>query len=390
MKYTQIPLLFLIILQLFACSEDSSDANETTCQSNPSVRETFDISDLLINYADNLIIPAYENLQTQLSDLKTAQTNFKNSSSLVNLNILKTEFIEAYKAWQYVEPYNLTPEKNLNYRLFMNTFPSSTVNAPSNILGVSTIDQNILGAYSLDLGSTIDQQGFPAVDYLLYGISSDENGVFNIYNGLNGGSYHNYLSDVIDRMLSLTNNVLGQWKSGFRDTFVSNTGNANSESTNIFFNEYINHYERYLREKRIVTPANIRGDFPTTLPFAVEAFYANDFSKTLFLESLTASERIYKGVSFDGSTDGMGADDYLIFLGRGDLDQSIFDQFSEVRTTANVLQESFSDEINEGIDGILRMDNVFDELQVNTNNLKVDMMICAFGINATIVDTDGD
>ena len=95
----------IVLLALFIAACSSNDDNVTTPNPNPDV--SFDRAGMLRNYADNLIIPAYENLSVNLDALETAKDGFITAPNQPTLDNLRTAWFTAYKSWQRVEVYNI-------------------------------------------------------------------------------------------------------------------------------------------------------------------------------------------------------------------------------------------------------------------------------------------
>jgi predicted lipoprotein len=88
-------LYSLVLLTIAACS--SNDSNETGIEGNNYNRTL-----LLTNWADNIIIPSYVNYQTKIEVLATNINTFNSVTTEVNLQAVRTSWIEAYKAYQYM------------------------------------------------------------------------------------------------------------------------------------------------------------------------------------------------------------------------------------------------------------------------------------------------
>ena len=75
---------------IFACSEGDDFDN--------SQNDSFDRGNLQTNLADNIIIPAYQDLTQQLGLLVSAKENFIANSNQENLEVLRNNFLESYMA----------------------------------------------------------------------------------------------------------------------------------------------------------------------------------------------------------------------------------------------------------------------------------------------------
>ena len=146
--------MLLSAVLIVACSKKSGPTT-----GEPTVNG-FDKAGMLVNYADNLIVPGYTGLQQQISQLETAVNTFLNAPTIANQLALKPAFKSAYLQYEHVSVDQLGPAEKALFTNFFNTFPADN----------AVIDGNISrGTYDLTLNSSINQQGFPALDYLLFG-----------------------------------------------------------------------------------------------------------------------------------------------------------------------------------------------------------------------------
>ena len=245
------------------------------------------------------------------------------------------------------------------------------------------------GSYDLSLPSTIDAQGFPALDYLIYGAANTDTDIIALYStNANADNYKQYLNELSQTIATLTDIVLTDWQTNFRDTFVANISSSSTGSVDKLANDYILYYEKGLRAGKIGIPA---GNFSNeTLPENVEGFYRKDLSKALFNASLTATQNFFEGKHSNSNTEGESFKSYLNFLNTikngDDLSTLIVNQFEASRTQGNLLNDDFTQQI-ETDNSVMLL--TFDELQRNVILLKVDMLQ-ALDINVDFVDTDGD
>ena len=342
--------------------------------------DDFDRKAVLENWADNIIIPALTKFSSNTESLKTAGNQFAETPTQQTLESLRDEWKAGYLAFQHVSMFETPKTMEIRYRNNLNIYPADTAEVTENI------NQ---GNYNLNLPSEIDQQGFPTLDYLLYGLADSDTGILSFYNsGDNASAYRDYVVDLVTRIDSLTDLVLGDWNSGYRNEFVNNSGNGANSSIDMMVNDYIFYYEKNLRAGKIGIPAGVFSGTP--LPQNVEGFYSKEFSKELFLESLTATQNFFNGKYFDSETTGISLSDYLNFLNTiksgTDLTQLINQQFEASHSRAQNLSSSLFEQIETDNSIMLK---TYDELQKNVILLKVDMLQ-ALNINVDFVDADGD
>lgn len=368
-RYIWKTFLSLIILLSFVTSCDESD---TPLED----QDTFDREAMLINWADNIIVPGYQNYATTLEVLRSSNNQFQVSPNLENLNDLRNKWEEAYVAWQYVSMFEIGKAEELALRDFTNTYPTD----------FQQIEENITAGFpNFELPSSRDEQGFPALDYLLFGVSDTDENIVERYQ--NDGQYLEYLNTVVNRLVDLGLEVNQDWES-YRDTFVANSGSSASASVNKLVNDYMFYYEKSLRAGKIGIPAGIFSNTP--LSDKVETFFKDDVSKMLFETALNATIDFFNGSHFQSSSQGESLKSYLDYLettSDGEsLSSLINDQFQKALDSSEDLNASFYQQVETDNSAMLR---TYDELQKNVVYLKVDMFQ-ALNIQVDFVDADGD
>lgn len=371
----KIFVLMLVFVMVYACDSSGGEPGP-----QPPINKDFDRAELLENAADNIIIPAFEDLVVKLASLKTAKDAFIADPNQSNLNNLRSEWLIAYTVWQYVEMFNIGKAEEINYGFQMNVYPSTVTDIEANVDS---------GSYDLTHPNNNDAVGFPAIDYLIYGVADGDAAILEKYNS-NGSSngYRAYLSDLVDQMESLTVTVLSDWKDSYRDIFVSSTANTATSALNKLVNDFIYYYEKGLRATKIGIPA---GNFSATpLPDKIEAYYSQEFSKTMASVALRAVQDFFNGKSYGSSATGASFKSYLDFLNTikngEDLSTLINDQYNEARSRIDVLDDNFYKQINTDN---TKMTEAYDALQVAVVLMKVDMLQ-AFGVSVDYTDADGD
>jgi uncharacterized protein len=182
-------LLFGLACSLWACEPIATEKDAN-----------FDTKAMLSNIGLNLILPGYQQLETDLQVLKTELESFNNDPS--KLSAIQSQFIQTYSTWVSVSMYELGPAEDLNLRLSSNAFPADSSQIKANIQAAS---------YNLNAASNIDAKGFPALDYLL----------FNPSVSLQDSATYAYTLVVLNRLLNDARVLNEVWNEGnYLNTFI--------------------------------------------------------------------------------------------------------------------------------------------------------------------------
>jgi predicted lipoprotein len=347
----------------------------------PEPESDFDRKAMLENIGNMIIIPGYENLNNKVVQLDSAVVVFNASPDLSNLSALQNAFKGAYMAWQKVSVFEFGPAEQALLRTNTNTFPTDTAQIITNVNS---------GSYNLSLVSNIDAKGFPAIDYLLFGIGSDNVAILNKYVADAGAAERKtYLHDVVNEIKLNVNNVYNGWKASggnYISTFVSAMGTDVGSSIGYLVNQ-LNYDFESLKNYKIGIPLG-KKTLGTPLPEKTEAHYSG-ISVQLASAHLKAIEGIYLGRKYD-ETDGAGLDEYLVYLksqyNSGLLSDAIKNQLSTAATKLDAVPDPLSETI---LNNAAVVDAAYMELQKQVVLFKTDMP-SALGVLITYQDNDGD
>ena len=155
-----------IAVLMMACSSDDEDSNNNVADDN------FDRKAMLENWADNIIVPAHEDLNSKLGTLVDEKDNFVDSPTEANLESLRNAWFEAYKVWQHVEMFNIGKAEEMQYLFQMNVYPTNIEDIENNIQ-----DEN----FDIEFVNNQDAVGFPAVEYMIYGVGDSKADIVSYY-----------------------------------------------------------------------------------------------------------------------------------------------------------------------------------------------------------------
>ena len=373
----KIKFLLLSIFSVFLIIACSSESDE-----NQNQVADFDRSSILKNYADNIIIPRYNNFKADLDDLKTVVDEFASSPNSANFDKVHNQWFKAYKTWQHVEMFNIGKAEQIMYLNTINTYPVDELRINENINSKR---------YELSNANDWSSQGLSGVDYMLHGIEDNKEKVIQKY--VDDTNYGDYLKNLLVIMTSNTDDIVQDWPT-YKDTFVQSSGNSNSSSLNMITNDFVYYFEKGLRANKIGIPAGVYSG-GNTLPSKVEAYYSSknsfqDISKDLAKEAVIASENLFLGKSSNG-VNGPSLKTYLDYIYNSDVNKEnlspiISSNFQKAKEAIDLLDSNFVNQIN---NDKTKMLNAFDKLQAIVVNMKTDML-SLLSIQVDYIDADGD
>ena len=395
--FTLLPLIILLIS--IQCSSEMDDtenlvideiattekiiSNNTTDNSNSNTSSndelnSFDHTEMLTNWVDNIIIPSITNFDNSLEIFKESATTFVNAPTTETLSNLKEAWLSSFLKWQHVEMFDIGLSEEIYYKNRINLYPTNVERIENNI---STLN------YDLDEPVNFSAQGLNSIDYLLFGIGENEVEIISKFSDENL-NYGKYLTDLVDKMVSLTYEIKSSWNDEYKSSFISSTDNTASSSINKVVNDFIYYFEKGFRANKIGIPAGVFSDKP--LPDRVEAYYGKNYSKILALEATNAVNYFFNGnYSNDTESKGLSIKDYLDYLEADKeekLSEKINSQLEKIKTKVSELNTNFSEQVSQEN---LKMLIAYDVIQANVVFLKVDMLQ-VLNISVDYVDADGD
>lgn len=373
-KFSKFLLIFALIIA--SCSSEDDGTGDNNGGDTGNETATFDRGAMLANWADNIIVPSFENFQGSTQSLQGLSEAFVASPSLATLEALRAQYKEAYLDFQTVSMFQSGMAEELNFRGFLNTYPANKAGVDAKLAS---------GDFNLQLPSSFAEQGFPALDYLLYGLGSDEE-TLQLFS--ENENHTAYLLAVTERINSLTAAVTNSWKGEYRDTFVNNTSSSSTGSVDRFTNDYVMYFEKILRSGKIGYPAGAFTGSPS--PGNAEALYASGLSKSLYLKAVNSFADFYFGDHFNGGGNDLSFFQYLQYMESmkdgAPLSDLIAEQLAAVKAQSATLDQDLQKQVKTDNTKMLE---AFDELQKAVILLKVDMMQ-ALSISVDYVDSDGD
>lgn len=367
----------LFILGVFGCSSNGGDPVPVD---NGKDREV-----ILTHWVDNIIIPSYNEFKTKMDLMVEKGNDFATSPSTTTLTQFRNAWADAYAGWQKVELFEFGPADKYTLRNFFNIYPADVAGIAANISDP---------AANLDLPSAYPSQGFPALDYLLNGVGSDDAEILDFYTtGPEASKRIDYIKRLSSRMNSLLTNVITEWNGGYRSTFISRTGLDIGSSMGLVVNAYVLYYERFVRTGKFGIPSGAAvSSAGVPNPDKLEAFYKKDISLTLAKNANNATKDFFNGIAVLTGAEGPSFSSYLDALEAKDtstgtlLSVIIDDQFAVINAKLDLLSPNLYEQIETNNQAMI---DVYTEMQKMVRILKVDMT-SAMSVTITYTDNDGD
>jgi predicted lipoprotein len=309
MKLKQILGLALIILTFGSCVDPTVDRCATT----------YDQLTMLDNYGNNLILPGYEKFATETTTLQQYSSDFSNNPTLPNLQKLRTQFQLIWLQWQEISHFEFGPAAEIELKDKISNYP----------VFVSRLEDALsLSSYDLNTAFYSFARGLPALDYLLYGIGTDDNAILAKYTTDNLATARlAYLQKVTDLVAQYGNQVYDQWKptgANYLNIFTTTEGVSNGSPVSNLINGLNQNYE-FIKNDKIGTPIGAKTGYITNQN-NIEAFYSRQ-SLDLITTALKSSKNVFEGGN------GQGLDDYLAAAnakrGADDLHTIISNQYQK-------------------------------------------------------------
>ncbi len=345
---------------------------------DPENDNNFDRKSMLMNFAENIIEPAYKDLQTEVANLQSSIVTFTESSSMADLDNAQQAFDNAYTSWMYVNSFNFGPagESGIKKGLIeeIGTWPANT----------ATIENNIIANNTSLNDFNRDNRGFNAIDYLIFDPSGNDETVVNAFTA--STNRINYLLALINKLKTQTDEVVVAWDGSYKDDFINNDGTDVGSSTSQMYNEFVRNFEA-IKNFKVGIPLGLRIGQTSTEATKVETRYSALSFKYIEL-NVEAIDKCWQGISKSG-IDGIGWKEYLLSVTGGpDLVSRTETQMAVIKNALADIPQTPSFEI-QIITNFNVWSNLHTQLQIQLPNYKSEMS-SLLGLAITFSSGDGD
>ncbi len=301
-----------------------------TDEKDPVTSEPNDYSLILTEYADEVVVGTYHELEEKAGDLKTSVDLFVQSSTQSNLNAACDSWKAARAPWELSEAFLFGPVAFLSLDPSMDSWP----------LDQTQLQQVLDSQFDLTpefirngLGYSL--RGFHTIEYLLFKDGSPRN-VAEVTQ-----REKEYLSSVAQVLFEDTETLHNEWHDGFRDEFV-NAGKSGSRYTS-----QIQAVQEII--EGIITIADEVGNGKIGDPYltkdvqSVESQFSWN-SLTDFKNNILSIENAYLGKNPDG-IDGIGLDDFVNGINES-LNTRVRQEITASYNAIDAIPEPFRNNLN--------------------------------------------
>lgn len=334
---SRLGILMLLIATTFMTSCTDPDDNQpiivdtlnpaldTNPSANPVAMEV-SISNVLTNQVDGVIIPTFQNYLNEMNQLLSQVDQFVTDIRLDSkpqgdggLGVVADAYIEAYTAYQAAAAHH-----------YFATVSNDLINTTN----IYPIDPDLLNDLvlnqSFNFNSTVQQEanGFPALDYLLYG--SDD----LVADLQDEPERLGFMLELVTAMRDGAELLVMSWTGPLRDDFTNSIGLESGSSISQQLNGVVRYLENHIRDNKIGFVIG-RGSEDNSIdpnPRHREGFFqsriddSDDISLGLLRAAIEEMEDIYLGATETGG-EGLGYEELLIDGKQTILDVAIKDQY---------------------------------------------------------------
>ncbi len=333
-------------------------------------------TEVLKNWAENIIIPAYKSYQTEVNQLVLDAEKFHTERNESNFNTLKKSWLKSYKELQKVLIFDFGITEEILFNRLTNTFPTNPKAIDKNIelvkKGKININNILLSKY----------QGFPALDYLLY----EEKHTLSYYQTKEGEYASQYILMLTQILQKNINKVVEEWEKT-KNIYINDTDKSVVGSYSNTINAFIRVFEKDIRAIKVGYAAGaIKAQNNKPAPQIIEAYYNGNISKELLKIALKSSQDFFNGKHFLNNNNGESLRTILIQMKNKKLADKINQQYEKMYQTIENTPKSLKET---AISDNVQMRKLYNVIQKNVAYYKTEML-ATLSVQVGYQDSDGD
>jgi putative iron-regulated protein len=258
---------------------------------------------IIVDYADQVVVPTYQLLQTRTAALDAAIGTLSGAPTDPNLEAARTAWSAMREPWEQSEGFLFGPVSAQGWDPAMDSWPLNQTDLEAVLASSDTLDQ----AYISNLPET--QKGFHTVEFLLWGEDSQKTAAEITTRELE------YLNALSDELVAITTDLAASWTAGvdgqpaYRTVFTTagDPQNTAYPSLNAAAQEILGGMSGICDE---VANGKIADPYDARDPNLVESQYS--FNSLLdFADNVRSVENAYTGDFPLGTRTGRGLTDFV-------------------------------------------------------------------------------
>ncbi|MCB0164627.1 MAG: imelysin family protein [Anaerolineae bacterium] len=392
-----LSLIGLICLLLAGCASSAQPEASETQEPAPPTEETvigsgFDRHALLVNMADNVIVPLLQDFEEQAAALKDATHQFRDDPTEANLEAVQQAWQQATMTWNKAIFFELGSFRKPNGDLvsFMEIYnkidkwPTNVDFIEKFIAEQEAIDEPMIDAN----GSTT--KGLPAIEYLIFNPAGNAQVVSSFTDGPAGPKRMQYLVAAAENTHSKAEELLNIWAAegdNYAQMFIN--ADADSGDPQASISLLVNQMTASLEDivKRKIGHPLGKTSQAGVRPELVEAEMSG-ISGQLLHSNFEGFANVFNG---DGSAgQQLGFDDYLDYLGAEYEGQPLSKVINAQIETTQAALEAIDEPLHQAMENQPdQVELVYNEARKLIVLIKADMAN-HLAVTMTFSDSDGD
>ncbi len=313
---------------------------------------------VVVDFADQVIIPTYDLLDQRAQDLKAASATLANEPSQANLQAARQAWVAMRVPWEQSEAMLFGPVDANGYDPALDSWPVNRTDLDAVLAGDHTLDQ----AYVRSLDPSL--KGFHTAEYLLFGASNDKN--LDAFTDRELA----YLKATTAEMARIAGLLASSWTDGaqpYRDVFATagEAGNTIYPSVTAAGQQITQGIIDILGE---VANSKMGGPYQSRDTTQVESQFSYN-SLNDFANNVTSAKNAYLGQMSAAGTSGKGLADFVAARDP-QLDQRVRDELDAAIAAIAAVPRPFRDAITDdaarpkveaAIDAVTKVEETFED-----------------------------